>query len=260
MKNGRKCYGIIAMAAVIGFLTAACDNGNGDGDGDGGGNDGNGVLGATLNLNAQVYTVEDWSENYKPFTGDRVVNSNLGVSGSITNGQLNFTIGTPNENYLERLSEFFDYTELWNFPSISPADARGCFLSLYVSNDSYFGRGYEIYSGTEKKGSFTEGNAEYIYVDRDVTLSANRNIYYYDDGDSWTFNAYDITLKEGWNILHNDSTVKWSNYNVTSSVDTVSHKDPSKVRWVLNEWDNYYYSMKSRQLSPQSSRRAFARE
>jgi len=77
MKNWRKCFGIIALTAIIGFSMAACDDGNGNG---GGGGDGSGALGATLNLSGQVY-IADWSDTsvtFERFTDNRTVYSELG--------------------------------------------------------------------------------------------------------------------------------------------------------------------------------------
>lgn len=61
MKNALKLFGIIALAAVIGFSMAACDNTDGGGNGTNNGgnetNNGGVVTGVTLNKKSIFLTV-----------------------------------------------------------------------------------------------------------------------------------------------------------------------------------------------------------
>jgi len=225
MKNWRKCSGIIALVAVIGFSLAACDNGNDNG---GGG----GALGATLNLSGQVYTV-DWDADYYtlvPYTGNSAVYSDLGGSGSITNGQLSFGIGIPSE--MEKLIEYFGwFSDLENF-SLSPTAAQGNFLSLGTPT-GYLSRENSTFSSSEGVSE----EVMYIYVDRDTTISASRTVkteeFEDEEYDAYTMttNAFNITLKEGWNSLHS----KWTYTRSGDETLTISLKNPNNLKWVIDE-------------------------
>jgi len=250
MKNTIKLLGLIALVAVIGFTIVACNNGgnptstlgpsepsggNGDGDGDEDEDeddgDDNGVLGTTLNLSGQVYTViwDRTNITFEQFTGNRKVYSKFGGSGSITNGQLSFRFGRP--NVLKNSNEMFDWVfqDLNNF-SVSPAAARGRFLDLETP-DGYLYRGNATYSVTGNIGSRTEERVAYIYVDRDTTISAS---YTVDSGvDTYSFpytpatNAFHITLQKGWNALYG---------KIATDTMTYSLGNPTSLKWVIEEW------------------------
>ena len=229
--------GIIVLAAVIVFSMSACGD-----DDENGGSGGGSALGATLNLSGKVFT-GDWNETgvtYNEFTGNRTISASyldendrdiaIGGTGAITNGQLSFSIGTPSS--LQNISGFFgsDFNNL----RISNTAARVADLNLRVPNGS------RVYRGNEST-TLTRWESEevlYMYVDRDVTVSADRKENTgTEDGFTWTetFNAFTINLKEGWNALHSRRVAVETDTSETFTM-TISTGNPANLRWILNEW------------------------
>ena len=260
MKNRFFIVGILVIVLVFGMAVIGCDDGNG---GDNGG--GSGFMGTTLNLNGQVWT-RDWDENdnptYERFTGSRTINPAtyhicgddecidiiIGGSGSIINGQLSFSIGTPSE--LISVQEVFGMNaKSFNNFNISPSSARAVELDiLYISG------GEEL--DKRISDSNTSEDVFYYYVDRDVTITGSGKktthecdcIEYngYCDCEEWEEQCHcggtyitrnlNLNLKTGWNVV----TVKheWNERNNTSTM-TVSTGDSSRARWILYEYDDY---------------------
>ena len=158
-----------------------------------------GFLGAELNLKGQIWTVTvdlDWDWYYETgkmktvwerFTGNGVIVSagytihddilnkdisrEIGGSGAISNGQMDFTIKTPSEllsvgECLPGLEE--EYT---NF-EITPANARGAIFSeliAIIDGKTHMLFRYDYEFGYGENTSFLE-SVTYMYVDRDATL------------------------------------------------------------------------------------------
>ena len=95
-------------------------------------------------------------------------------------------------------------------------------------------KGSVTVSGNENRGSYTSVGLEYIYVDRDVTISApRRNESGTEDGFSWseTDNAYTLNLKEGWNVIHWREAYSWTENSETVTV-SLSAGEPGGLRWI----------------------------
>lgn len=234
MKNWKKFIGIFALVVVIGFFFIACGE---DDEGD----ESSASLGATLNLSGQVYD-EHWDGNsalYVPYTGTVETLSNYrylgnsnwdknGGSGKIENGQLSFSIGTP--DHLMNVVEIFEeLDELKNF-KISNTDANSASLNLGTGS-RWLGREYISYTSTSE----TYESVSYVYVDRDITISAERTVFTDEDGGfSWTetYNAFNINLKTGWNAV----SIKCVEIETATSETeewTYSATIPSHLRWVM---------------------------
>ena len=248
MKNMKKILGIIALAVIIGLSMAACSN-------DSGGGGGNAALGYTLNLTGQVYT-EHWDDdnfrlNYTEFTGSiPSFNTGIGGTGGITNGQLNFTIGTPTSFEYPTDDQWWDENA-----TVNPASAKGAMLWL-EANYGYFLKRNHTISGNENRGSETIVVLAYVYVDRDATISAPRwNDSGTEYGYSWseTFNAYTLNLKEGWNVINFKEAYSWTENSDTETI-TVSAGEPGGLRWFYNDWDIIGYSMGITPNASKSSR------
>ena len=177
----------------------------------------NGHLGNTLNFSGQVYTMDEETFTFSPFTGSQPITSNLaGVTGTVTNGQLSFEAGRPGN--LRPLDD------IWIFSTratINPSSARGIRLHMSLGNTDIV-RGN--ISGNPR--SNTVNTVTYIFVDREVTISmgAETNVW----GDrSATTNAFNITLREGWNAVHLNMV-----NTETSSTETKSLGNPDNLRWI----------------------------
>jgi len=235
MKSKLKLFGIVALIAVIGLSMAGCNLFGDDDDGPDSHH-----LGTTLNLSGQVWT---WNEDWDEFTGNRTVTSTPpGGTGGITNGQLNFTIGRPTSG-LESAGSLFDWTYNnfgWSI-NVNPSYAMGASLRLNTPN-GFLNRGNETYTGTEISGTAIEELVEYIFVDRDVTISAARlQGSWSEDGETWTYDAraFYITLREGWNALHWRFEGQWT---ATGGSETITLSAASPGRWILIEWDGHAFS------------------
>ena len=242
--------GILAIVLVFGMTVVGCDDGSTNGNG------GGGFVGETLNLSGQVWTT-DWDDDndkviWEQFKGNITGISasfhicgepdcrdvDIGGSGSITNGQLNFSIGTPSE--LVNIQEIFDWMEedYINF-NISPSNAKIASLNLNISGDGHIDKVW--YNNT------TEEYVEYYYVDRDVTITGSGKTTTYKcrceewDGQCYCSNCdcdgtfitrnMNLNLKTDWNAI----TIKkweWNENNQTETM-TISTGNSSSTRWVL---------------------------
>jgi len=181
----------------------------------------NGHLGNTLNFSGQVYTlIVEFDEmetiTFTPFTRSQPITSNLtGVTGAITNGRLSFQAGRP--------SNLGPLDDIWMFDgaTINPSSARGIELEMLRSNTG-MNRG----NASGNRMSNTWNIVMHVFVDREVTISrgAETNVW----GDfSNTTNAFNITLREGWNAVHvNEVSTE------TSGTETISLGNPGNLRWV----------------------------
>jgi len=225
MKNWRKCFGIIAIVAVIGLL-AACPDGGGDGD--------------TLELSGQVYQ-EVWNGtySYQNFYGNLTIPSSNGGSGTITNGILNYSIGKPSNLYtvnVEALVQFLSFN-YWDNLQISKTSVKGFYINgFFISSnnyDYYLSKENRTYNGSANSSSSYEG-VMYVYVEEDVTVNGSgKTETYTDDYDGVTYttvsNDLNLTFKAGWNALYLKAT---ESGNVTTITRSLS--DPSSLRWVLS--------------------------
>jgi len=205
-----------------------------------------GHLGNKLVLSGQVYKFNyaDYSySDYNITTSDII--SFYGGSGTITNGQLLFTIETPNDldtmdNDIEHfLGIAYNYTAI----IISDPNVRGASISDLMVLPSYVylhrQNGTRSISGVSYTSTFDL--VEYVYVESDVTVSGTgKTSNYNEDGYSITSisDSFSLALKGGWNAVHvktsasgtftsNNQTQRW----------TVSLGNPS-LRWVIYDYDS----------------------
>ena len=225
---------VFMLALVASLILANCELDPGPGPGGGG----DGALGASLNLSGQVY-VYDWRNyNYVIFTGNRQVVSAMGHggSGSITNGQLSFSIGTPS-NLLSSDWAYNEFFEGLNNVRINPTSTRFAFLELRTfPGDYYVSRENFVTSRTGNVEVTTYEELIYIYVDRDVNIRADRTVHTEWDYSS-IVDAFNLNLKTGWNAFIVNGRAE---YNLQterqSETITVSVGNPGNhLRWVLSE-------------------------
>jgi len=245
MKNFTKLFGIITLAAVIGFFTAACGDGGDGGDSGGGGSS---FLGDTLELSGQVYLQEytETSITYQSFDNDLTIPNLYGGSGKIKNGKLSYTIGIPTNLEILDVNKDFGYGDD-NDVTISNQNVRGLFFEGFDLNDStyyYLHKSNVIGSSNSKGYSRTGEYVNYVYVDRDVTISGKgktRTDDYTADGvnysSSYTTKNFSLALKAGWNAVYmkqtDSATITETSYKSTFTM-TVSLGNPS-LKWILHD-------------------------
>jgi len=229
----RKVIGIIALIAVIGFSFTACEDDDGS---DGGGSP---YLGQTPTLSGKVYVPN--GNSYKEYSGSDLTVSAvdeswsyggyeeiiIGQEGTITNGQLNFTLGIPeNLKKLDHLLNFFmdDYQTVR--VDIN-SDAQGYILHSRTSNNRYLEKRISTVSGKNT----TEETVYYLYVDKDCTIS-RKEIKGEDkkDQEVWKFDAFNLELKAGWNTIYAKYQEQFTEGIYVTC--TYSLRDP--LKWVIN--------------------------
>jgi len=254
MKSTFRFFGIIAAVAIIGFSMAGCSTDGGDNGTGNGGTGGNGVgpshVGPTLNLRGQVWEVDGgWgldAWNWTQFAGNRTVFSEAGGLGSITAGQLDFSMASPAASSLEDISDHW----LFENAEVSNPDARIfymnwswnlCCYTLRTDTD-VLARASQTASGNRHVFEF----AWYIFVDRDVTarIEERSDTDQGEDGFtySWVRQAFTLDLREGWNVMHLREEYVRTATRATVT-DTISAGDPAHLRWALfpiDEWDLGY--------------------
>jgi len=184
-------------------------------------------LGQTLTLTGQVWRYNSDNGTWTEYTENRVIQSDCGGSGAITNGQLNFTIGTPSSSELESINFFNDedYTNI----SISNSNAKCAVLSLTLEKLANEPAMVSVYIDKMWEDNDESLMAFYLYVDRDVTITGKGIKNYGNDGVySLTTTDINLSFKAGWNVV-------CQNYNVNNNelIRSMSIKNPSNLRWVL---------------------------
>jgi len=270
MKNSAKLFGIIAFTVVMTFLMTGCSDGGGRNDGGSdnnnnnnnnnpNGNGGTTIVGAaTLTLSGQVYFDLSWSWSadyakvtYTNFNGDLTIyDDGIGGSGSITDGKLSYSVGTPNNDKLEDIDELLDFfRDPYSDVQASNMSAKYSPLVLSANGEVLYRGAYAI-SGTGTSYSGTDADIYFIYVDRDVTITAKGDTILdsgtYESGVTYkytaTYKAVDLKLKAGWNAVSlkdeysSTTTGTWNNpisYNSTSTF-TVFLNNPNSAIWMLN--------------------------
>ncbi|MDR0475823.1 MAG: hypothetical protein LBH43_19415 [Treponema sp.] len=231
MKNTIKFFGIIAFAAIIGFSMLACDTG-GDASND------DGYLGVEVVLSGKVYEEEyGYGDSpYKAYTGPNLTLSDYGQAGegSITGGNLKYTIGTPkNPDPIETtIRDVFGYPYSKSYGgnlAASVSAVQSDWLAIY---DVFSGWGYELtrVNFSSNNSGYTNEKVFYVYVASDVTVSATgkteTNEY---NGDTREFKNISLDLKQGWNAIHKKSSTKW----IDDKDDPWSMASTETITWAI---------------------------
>ena len=258
MKSKISVFWIIALAIIIGFSFIACDDKGDDEVKPEPENIASGM--STLNLSGRVY-MEDLDEenlnlSYTNYTGPNLtINDNgLGGSGTVTNGNLSYSVGKPNNLATfsrEDLEYFFEDYGI----NTSKESIDGFLLGALEINEN---EGY-IYKGSSAiKINFINASftltfelINYLYVDEDVTVTGTG----WTDGpyteeyggmifsETYIANNFNLPLKKGWNALHMKMEIAMSPtgpafdptgmaYTYTESI-TLSNPD---LRFILGGW------------------------
>jgi len=215
----------VAAALVLAFalVTIGCRE---DGD--------EGALGETLQLTGDVWIAVRGLEPAR-FTESRTLESfPPGGEGEIADGRLSFSIGRPAPEHLRNIRELMWYMSdyLGEF-NAAPGDAGFVMLTLFPPN----GLLMRLYSA-ETPPLDTVARIFHVFVDRDVTLDSEAisESETWDDF-SWAHNveAFDITLREGWNALRLVTGVTRTENGIAIDA-SLFRDDPDHMRWILEEW------------------------
>ena len=268
MKSSLKLFGIIAFVVVIGFSMAACGDSAGD---DSGGDDGiiSGI--DTLVLSGNVFKAK-WNDDdtitYTDYTGPNLaVSSDCGGSGTITNGILNFSIGTPVGDSLDDLEDHWPFSDFYE----NVTTARAAVINILRITGSHGDlEKKNITSRPNNNGySYTDEYVTYVFVESDIRISGTGGTFtgtYTTDTptiatltpsytyttpqrevvtgtETTTSSSFSFTLKAGWNSVN---TKIEGSYKVTEGTRenpirtsdtytvTLSLANPS-LRWILYE-------------------------
>ena len=198
-------------------------------------------LGATLNLSGQVWTRGyDYNFNerfngsmaisfgYSEYDEDNYVYNwiDIGGSGSVTTGQLSFTIGTPS---VLSSSNFDGYEEIYTNFKVSNTNIRGAIIREFKTSDGFIARGNGIMTHSLREF------LNFIYVDRDVSITGTGKTMKL-PGNAYTtiFQNINLNLKTGWNaVYYKDDYDEDTNTNTEAYIPG----DQSHFRWIF---ENYY--------------------
>jgi hypothetical protein len=201
MKDTFKLFRIIALFAVIGFSMVVCDNGTT-----------NDLGMETLNFSGKLYTRVPPSDVFNDYTGSEValVGRKIGGSGTIKNGQLTFTIGTP--AILNPMGDVFGGYDNLIF---TPSDTQGRYLIINTSSGSHFIVKQDMKNWDQE--------VDYLYVDRDVKITGTGQAL--ERGRTSDIN---VSLKKGWNAIYTSRSGKFGNY-----IFTEKPGDNKSCKWVM---------------------------
>jgi len=178
-------------------------------------------LGATLNLSGQVWNRNPNNNFFAPYSGSHIVSAfdidgiNAGGSGSITNGQLSFSIGTPNNTVMRDIADIFGEGVLFDNSIISNHDARGASILPGTTE------GRNILSRGRISSSLQE-TVYFVYVDADVTITGIGRALETGYENEYIPMPLHLDLKEGWNVI-------LARYDEMGP--TFSTANPSNLRW-----------------------------
>jgi len=168
----------------------------------------------SLNLSGQVYNlnidfdaISDGSGNmykYTPSTVSMPLQSIAGGQGSITNGRLSYSVGTPPASSLEPVKLDLDDLpyDIYKDARVTPSDAKGVDLDFGEDTDlSRMLMKVVVNSSNSSAYTMTMNYVWYSYVDKTCTLTATGKTVDI-QGTSVTYPSLNITLNQGWNILN----------------------------------------------------------
>ena len=140
-----------------------------------------------------MYTVAQ--NNFTPFTGSRTVSA-LGVTGTISNGQLNFSIGAPGQVHRMPMAQLFGAS----FPSI-PLNVNtnvmvSAIVALDVAGNERLQRGF-----SEEGMPSNEESVAYVWVSGNVIVSSPGGTVT-EDGRTDNIEPFTLEFRAGWNAFH----------------------------------------------------------
>jgi len=255
MKKILNLLGVITFSLVITLTMTVCADDNNGNDSNSNNENESPYLGEEPTLSGKVYLVNDDYDNmkisYDEFKGDLTISEdNLTEKGAIRNGWFSFTLVTP--TYLDNIDDIIIYGKYFNNynnenyenMTISPSTAKGYGIYGFSSRNGYSGnlrKENTQISGTRANFNYTHEIVEFIYVNKDVTISGKgktRN----EDGIFYTRKSttkdINLELKAGWNAIYSITQTSGSmseTEELYTSTTTCSLGNPN-LKWVLYEY------------------------
>ena len=189
MKKKCRLQYSIFIIALIGFITTACGNAN---------------RFDSLILSGQISELADDGSFFPNSTLNGILTSPVGGEGTVTYGQMSFTIGTPDPSFLQSIEEFFHASldpEGYNYANVifSVPEAKVAFFNE-LNGETENGDDFIVQRvGTNSDDGLLEA-VSYIFVDRDVTITAEGRV----GGEDYiiVFSNIELQLQRGWNVLY----------------------------------------------------------
>ena len=233
-------FAVIAIAAM--FTLAGCDDGSKD-DGGGGsitiGNLPNGNLGTTFTISDEQVYVATYNQGIPAYT-EATGNNTVTISGatgtaSIANGKLTVSI-TAAPTGLSAISGLTN-VDAYPYPyaSITASDTTAKFttLELKAGSNDYLSYGNDSFSVSGSNASSTQESVQYVYVDKDVTLTGTGKSTT-EDGGTINTNNFTLDLKTGWNAIYSKTSISGTMTSYTGTV-SMAVGNPTNLKW-------YYYN------------------
>jgi len=239
-----KKLGIIAVIAIIAFAMTACPPGD----------DGLSVsnstapLGATLTLTGQVQTGAldflagniGWTNYTSTLTLNSSFATEASLTGTITSGNVALSAATPTTLYdIDYFLEYLEYDEFTNVIASDDSAQIYWMEELILTGSDDLARGNAIASMSNTSMSVTAEMFIYIYVDRNVTITADgfKDSYSY-MGVSFNDKLYNlnITLQEGWNAVVMKVIMTMGEASMSTEASMYA-ANPAGYRWILGELD-----------------------
>jgi outer membrane murein-binding lipoprotein Lpp len=223
MKN--KIFLSLAAFVIAGFVLTGCSKDNSDDDSSGlstikaNVENGNNYNSKIDSVKAMAYPAETSQYN---FIGTAIANAKYANGG--------FTLTLP-EKLDDQYLELVDMTDIREGLEVSDNNFKTCFVNL-IAYKSGVPVGGMIYSN---QGGDSGSGAEFIYVDRNVSITGSGSEDEYDY-------TYNVSIKKGWNILY-----YIENSTSTRSSEEYTSKAPSGMKWYFEEYnsDGNLYQMKA---------------
>lgn len=179
----------------------------------------------TLQINQPVYLLVI-DTDFIPVWGDRLTKethtlNHNGGSGTISDGYLNFTIGTPTD--LESIDRLFRgatfQPEGVQAAALRLTSARGEPLNLCYASGALHGNDWSM--------EYVE--RVHIYVSEDVLVTSP----IITESEAETYQPYNLYLKAGWNAVHRRMVIS-ETPDTNDLTVTISTADPGfHLRWAL---------------------------
>ena len=170
-----------------------------------------------INPGAQITDIT--SDDYLP-----------GETGTISaEGYFTFVLPLPLPagTTLEPFTQFFDVEDIPG-ASISNADAMAFAVSSFDSPGIWTPPAAPLYEGWLFRGNVGanfEESVEFIFVDRDVTLTLSQEF----SSEGLTTNPFTINFAAGWNVVHFRFVPVHNGY-----ATTVRGGEPAGLKWILD--------------------------
>jgi len=219
----------------------ADNNGNNPGDvNPSGGTEVRGENGELEITGAQVFLYvrnnQTGAISYTPYKGNMTLKSSWPdeVTATITGGKLSLSLEVPDN--LRAIDNLFRSSDYEGGITASDPTAKGISLYYFWNGNNHLYKGNDTFSGNRTSGTSTGEDIEYVYMDKDVTISGTGKTTTWEDpvygtGKTITKN-FSLALKKGWNVVYKKSVGSGNDTNYTQT-STLSMDIPSHLRWIL---------------------------